>query len=218
MLYPRFMLDYIMQECRTQKVKPFKIIGYSTMPQIDKEYPNSLEMKQLSFNFVTFLFFTLVFMVKKVAFYVRNKIRGQSWSMWATFEPLMGEKVVVFTFPQFQARSHLRDPNIYKFVGSSLDETLHFNGINDQFEISVELRKLLDQQNADYDLVYVSLGTLFNFEKNISVYVTILDALKAVSAKRRVKVVMATGDKCFEKLVIYIYLSISKVKMRKQFK
>ena len=52
---------------------------------------------------------------------------------------------LIFQFPQLRPRSHLKDINKYKFVGSCIDGQLHFNGVNDRNEMSENLKEFLEE-------------------------------------------------------------------------
>jgi hypothetical protein len=116
---------------------------------------------------------------------------------------------IVFNFPQLRPRSHLKDKNKFKLVGSSIDDQLHFNGINDKNEISVDLKEFLaefphrlnhnaEMKKAKVSLVYVSLGTIFNTD--VKIFNIIIKALNLVNSEMPIKAIIATGDACYEEL------------------
>ena len=49
-LYPKFMIEYFVQEMRREKLKMFKIVGYDTAFHMDSEYPNQFERQFVEFN------------------------------------------------------------------------------------------------------------------------------------------------------------------------
>ena len=49
-LYPKFMIEYFVQEMRRERLKMFKIIGYDTALHMDSDYPNQFERKFMEFN------------------------------------------------------------------------------------------------------------------------------------------------------------------------
>ncbi len=58
------------------------------------------------------------------------------------------ETSIIFTFPQFQPRSHFRDKNKFKFVGSSFNETIRFNGSNSLIEIELKIKAIISTGDA----------------------------------------------------------------------
>ena len=49
-LYPKFMIEYFVQEMRRERLKIFKIIGYDTALHMDSDYPNQFERQFVEFN------------------------------------------------------------------------------------------------------------------------------------------------------------------------
>jgi len=117
------------------------------MPLIDKEYPNSTEMKQLSFNPIIFLVYLVFLLISQFIFYKRFKIK-QPFGLWSIFSQIENETSIIFTFPQFQPRSHFRDKNKFKFVGSSFNETIRFNGSNSLIEIELKIKAIISTGDA----------------------------------------------------------------------
>ena len=54
---------------------------------------------------------------------------------------------LIFQFPQLRPRSHLCGNNKLKYVGSCIDGSIHFNGVNDKNELSDELKVLREFPN-----------------------------------------------------------------------
>ena len=206
-LCARFSIDYFINEYKKNNLKLFKTVGYSTMLQIDNEYPNKFEFKLLKFNILIFLFHALALVLKRFMFYFKHKIKDQKLlSIWSPFQQTQNETTIIFTFPQFQPRSHLRNSS-FKFVGSSFDEMLHFNGIDDSISMNENAGDIvkqfpirsLNETKSSSRLVYVSLGTIFNDKRNLNIFIKILNALKLVT---EIQAVIATGDKCYDYLKI----------------
>jgi hypothetical protein len=123
--------------------------------------------------------------------------------------PLPDTKFVLVTvFPELQARSHMMDAKMYKFIGSTIDESVknEFSS-NDSSELKEILSKfkvrdskmnILDEEKEH--LIYVSMGSTFN--SNITAYRAILDGIKSFnlgSNKHGIKlnnltVVVSTGE------------------------
>ena len=118
-------------------------------------------------------------------------------------------------FPELQPRAHLFDNNFFKFVGSSIDDSVNnknysFNHeekiekILNGFEIKENKVNILDETTDK--LIYVSLGTLFN--NNITIFKQIFEAFetfdlepienKSKISSKNIKIVVSVGSTCFE--------------------
>ena len=208
--FPKFILEYVMIQYKKHSLSMFKLMGYSTTFQLDNEYPNEHERNAVGLKIGLKHVLTLVTYAKRKRDFNRKYgIQTPVFPFISNWEQLEHETTVVFTFPQLQARSHLRNAEKFKFVGSSLLESVHFNGINDSNDESDELKELLAEfpvrshemklPAAHSYLVYVSLGTLFNTDA--LVFQTILKALESVNALRPLKAVISTGESCYDMLV-----------------
>ena len=49
-LYPKFMIEYFMQEMKRERLKKCKIFGYDTALHMDSDYPNQFERQFMEFN------------------------------------------------------------------------------------------------------------------------------------------------------------------------
>jgi len=116
--------------------------------------------------------------------------------------------VLVTVFPELQARSHLMDEKMYKFIGSTIDETVknefssndsnELKEILSKFKVKDSKMNILDEEKEH--LIYVSMGSTFN--SNIAAYRAILDGIKSFnlgSNKHGIKldnltVVVSTGE------------------------
>ena len=65
-MYPKFMIDYFVQQLRKENKDVFKIIGYSTTLQMDRDYPNEFEIKLVKVNFDEQLKFLFYFFVESL--------------------------------------------------------------------------------------------------------------------------------------------------------
>lgn len=200
-LYGKLIIDKILIKYKSKQLKPFKIIGYSTTLQIDREYPNKEERKKLLKFKLIDIFWLLLFMFKKFIFYLKLGV-FRNCRLITTYDPLENEKTIVFTFPQFQPRYELRDKNIFKFVGCSFDEKLHSSGRgdhSDSFKIIEKFPvKTNNLVNADYDLIYVAFGSVLTNQLNV--YLKIINGLKLVNEEKKIKVIISTGNKCYDYL------------------
>ena len=209
-LYPKFMIEYFIQKIRQAQIKMFKIIGYSTTLQMDRYYPNEFELKLTNIRIQLRTVPRMIKYLKSKRHFIRkHSLQHQSYSILANFDQLDNETSIVFTFPQLQPRAHLRDTQRFKFVGCSFDENYHFNGLNDRNEKETKLKEFLDEfpirgeelTNKKFDLIYVSLGTIFNTDPII--FNTILKSIELVGTKRPLKAIISTGEKCYDILKQY---------------
>ena len=73
-LFPKFMIEYFVQEMRREKLKMFKIVRYDTCLHIDypRDYPNKFEEKILEFNSYTKMFANiLVYLYLKRSYMIK---------------------------------------------------------------------------------------------------------------------------------------------------
>nr|QNH67998.1 UDP-glucuronosyltransferase-like protein 2 [Brachionus rotundiformis] len=118
--------------------------------------------------------------------------------------------IMSVTFPELHPRSHLYDSNIYKFCGSTIQEEslsqIYANQMQmEPFKSLFDLIQITSDKYAnDIKLVLVSLGTLFN--NNLDIFKKIIDAFENFDIINynshvnlsRLRVVISTGDKCYE--------------------
>lgn len=198
-VFARLSIDFILNEYKKRNLKPFKLVRYVTTFLMDRHYPNSQEKKLLKLPVIAALIFLATFMLKKFIFYVKHGVYNRSIAYSSTFDPLDNETTMIFTFPELQPRGHLRDKNIFKFVGCSFDEKLHATSGNNLVQQSNDVLNQLpiriDSSKTEYDLIYVAFGTILT--NQIDVYLRIIKALKLVNEERPIKVIIATGTKCY---------------------
>jgi hypothetical protein len=83
-LYPKFMIDYFVQQLRKENKDVFKIIGYSTTLQLDRDYPNELEIKHVKIiNPIKMVPRLLLYLKRKWSFIRKHKLKNQSYSFLA---------------------------------------------------------------------------------------------------------------------------------------
>jgi UDP:flavonoid glycosyltransferase YjiC (YdhE family) len=83
-LYPKFMIDYFVQQLKKEKRDLFKIIGYSTTLQMDRDYPNELEIKHVKIiNLIKMVPRLLLYLKRKREFIRKHKLKNQSYSFLA---------------------------------------------------------------------------------------------------------------------------------------
>lgn len=202
-IYARLVVEYLLNEYRKRGLKPFKLIRFSTTFVFDREYPNAQEKKLFKMKILPLVFYLIWFMIKKFLFYFTHGIYNKSCGYWSTSDPLENETTMVFTFPQLQPRSELRDKNKFKFVGSCLDQELHLSGR----ELHCESFKIVDRfpirintylTQFEYELIYVAFGSVLTNQANL--YLKIINGLKLVNEIKPIKVIISTGNKCYEYL------------------
>jgi hypothetical protein len=85
-LYPKFMIEYFVQQLRKEKRDLFKIMGYSTTLQMDRDYPNEFEIKHVKIKKPTkMLSSTLRYLKRKREFIQKHKLESQSYSIIANW-------------------------------------------------------------------------------------------------------------------------------------
>ena len=111
-------------------------------------------------------------------------------------------------FRDLQPRAHLYDSKRFKFIGSTVNESINNNIVYSAIK-DEKIKKLLETVNKDQDekLIYVSLGTVFNTKINI--FKTIFDAFKTFDQEPEesksniklndLKVIVSTGDKIYNR-------------------
>lgn len=113
--------------------------------------------------------------------------------------------IVSCIFPELHPRSHLYDKDVYKFIGTTVEEDVinqiyldqmkeePFKSLFDLFPVKERniSSSFLDQGNSPR-LVYASLGTLFN--NNFEIYKKIIDTFISLS-NDNLRVVVSTGEK-----------------------
>ena len=74
-LYPKFMIEYFVQEMRREKLKMFKIVRYDTAINMDQDYPNKFEQKLMELN-LNWTFFTniFVYLYQKRSYMIKVKL------------------------------------------------------------------------------------------------------------------------------------------------
>ena len=198
----------------SRKLPPMVVINPSFA--IDHAtYPNKIEAKLFIPPIFTWDFFVGMIFYLIAHFYKCFKL-GFGFRM--PFKnilpgPLPNTKFMLVTvFPELQARSHMFDNNFYKFVGSTIDESVKnefslkntdvLSEIFDKFKDRETKINILEEKEQ---LVYVSLGSTFN--NNIDVYKIIVDGIKSFnlgSNRHNIKldnltVVVSTGDVVYNK-------------------
>ena len=205
----KISLKYILKEFKTQNIKPPKIMKYSTTFRWTKDYPNSYEMSLANSyakpSTLKTLFYLLLLMLKRLWLIYKYNF-DRSFFLDHPFTLVADELNIVFTFPELQTRSHLLAPDV-RFVGSCFDTVMHFQG-----EASGE-NKLIDSileefQENDQDnlikqkhLIYASLGTVFNKDKNV--YLKLIEAFKRIINQNedlKFSIILSAGQFGFELL------------------
>ena len=183
----------------------------------DANYPNSFEAQFVKPPFWSFYFLSCLFLYMISHFYRCFKCGLGLRHPFKNVRPAPlpnTQFMIVTVFPELQARAHMFDQGMYKFIGCTLDGT-----VKNEFSLSdtPQLKKILDKfdvkeskmsllEDSREHLVYVSLGSCFN--DNIQVYTTILDGIKSLdleSNSSRIRladltVVVSTGGAVFKKL------------------
>ena len=207
--YMKVVLKYILKELEKQNIKAPKIITYDTTFHFTEDFPNSYEiniMYKWTFLFILqSLFYIFLLILKRVLLVYKYKL-DYSFILTEPYSVLKEDVNIVFTFSELQSRSHLLGPNV-KFVGSSFDTVMHFQG-----EASSE-SKLIDSileefQENDHDnlvkqkhLIYASLGTIFNKDKNV--YLKLIEAFKRIIYQNedlQFSIILSAGQYGFELL------------------
>jgi hypothetical protein len=81
-LYPKFMIDYFVQQLRKEKRDVFKIIGYSTTLQMDRDYPNEFEIKLVKVKMPSKMVLRMIkYLKRKREFIRKHKLKNQSYSI-----------------------------------------------------------------------------------------------------------------------------------------
>ena len=63
-------------------------------------------------------------------------MNSHSYPFFEAWDQIENETMtLIFQFPQIRPRSHLCGNNKLKYVGSCIDGSIHFNGINDKNEL-----------------------------------------------------------------------------------
>nr|QVK45634.1 UDP glucuronosyltransferase [Brachionus paranguensis] len=213
-IYIKWAMEYYVKKSRkliyNWPLPP--MIGFAaTFIYNENIYPNQIE-KSLIFPYNFRFFYDLIRI-----FFVSIRI---SLSYGIVFiNPLNHLKMKVdphtkiimsVTFPELHPRSHLYDSKIYKFCGSTIEESslnqIYSNQLqNEPFKSLLDLFPINSLKfNNDLKLVLVSLGTLFN--NNFEIFKKIIDAFEyfdVINSNSSIslsslRVVVSTGDKCYE--------------------
>jgi len=81
-MYPKFMIDYFVQQLRKEKRDVFKIIGYSTTLQMDRDYPNEFEIKLVKVKMPSKMILRMIkYLKRKREFIRKHKLKNQSYSI-----------------------------------------------------------------------------------------------------------------------------------------
>ena len=195
-----------------------RLVGFSpSFVAVKKVFPNKTEEKilfppLLSIHFLFALisyFMAHFYRCFKCGFGFVNPFKYMSTA------PIESTKfVMVAVFPELQARSHMLDKKMYKFIGSTLDETVKnefsmdkpeevLNKVFDQFKVTASKINILEEKEH---LVYVSMGSLFH--NNIAAYTDILEGIKSFDLGSNshnikldnLKVIVSTGEYVFKNL------------------
>ena len=161
---------------------PFpNIIELSTTLAVQKGiYPNKIERGLLSGLSIGVLLSLITVIITHFKFCFKY---GLGFTEAKLSIPYKNTKLVLVSqFPEFHPRSHLFNPKLYKFIGSTVNEKANdlykiskeFSDILDKFEIKETKINILDN---DSHLVYISLGTLWN--NDLQLFKSILDAIKS---------------------------------------
>jgi UDP:flavonoid glycosyltransferase YjiC (YdhE family) len=158
------------------------MIGFAPMFIMQKSiYPNSIERElfiQLSFGLL--LGIAGVF-IKGLSKSLKHGLGFQNILGSIDLKPDESTSFVIASIlPEIQPRSHLFDPHLYKFVGSTIEEINNsiFDSSIENVLISLPEKRITDGNFNENDtvLVYASLGTVFN--NNIVIYKKIIEAFK----------------------------------------
>jgi len=180
-------------------------------------FPNKAEARFTKQNF-----FTLSFLIGIILYVISHFYRCYKCGLGfrSPFRnvypaPIANTKFVLVTvFPELQARAHMFDKSMYKFIGCTVDDTVanefsfeHLESLRDifaKFNVRETKRNILEETREH--LVYVSLGSCFN--NNIEVYQEILYGIKTFNLGRNrhnitldnLRVVVSTGKSVLNKL------------------
>ncbi len=81
-MYPKFMIDYFGQQLRKENKDVFKIIGYSTTLQMDRDYPNDFEIKLVKVKMPSKMILRMIkYLNRKREFIRKHKLKNQSYSI-----------------------------------------------------------------------------------------------------------------------------------------
>ena len=81
-LFPKFMIEYFVQQLRKEKRDVFKIIGYSTTLQMDRDYPNEFEIKLVKLKIPSKMVLRMIkYLKRKREFIQKHKLKNQSYSI-----------------------------------------------------------------------------------------------------------------------------------------
>lgn len=95
---------------------------------------------------------------------------------------------LVFVLPELQPRCYLFEAENIKFVGPAFDEQVRLQQINNAYTQLVQEFML---NNENKPIIYVSMGTVFNYE-NSFVFDYIIEACKSFS--NEYSIIVSTGD------------------------
>ena len=206
-------LKYILKEFKKQNIKAPKFISYDTTFHFTTDYPNSYELSLLNMyskqDFFTSMFYILILFLKRLILIFKY---GFDLSFLSDFFsshilPVDNELNLVFTFSQLQPRSHLLKPNV-KFIGSSFDTVMHFQGDSTEENKLVEHilndfheNKTHENVKKQKHLIYASLGTVFIREKEI--YFKLIQGFKEFINENKhldVKIIFSIGQYVYDSL------------------
>ena len=201
--FAKITIRYIFKEFKKKAIKAPKIIGYSTSFYFTDGYLNSAELALFEGSQFLNIFYLILLLIMRLMLILKY---GFDFSFFSDspYGPIDNSLILVFLFPELQARTHLLDANA-KFIGCSIDQNLHYEGENDR-EKNL-MNNILNEfnENSVYrqekrtHLIYASLGTIFN--RDISVYARLIEGFqKLLDANKNLNftIVLSTGEYVYD--------------------
>ena len=176
--YAKILSRYILKELKKTNNKIPKLMAYTTSFHFTNDYPNSFEQKMIKSNVFKTLFNLILMMLQRIWLIIKYGF-DFSFLLDNPLLPIEDEMNLVFTFSQLQPRSHLLDSYV-QFIGCSFDSVMHHEGEGNDENILIKafLKELEERHNVQKPkhLVFASLGTIFNRDKEI--YLKLIEAFK----------------------------------------